>query len=94
MENDKVKWFPRQAPSQTQQVAVDLKNAVQQQCSCGGKIFSQGVKLYIIPSVVSPTGQELLANLPAFACMHCKKEYAIGGANQKGNGGVIKDGRQ
>jgi hypothetical protein len=54
-----------------QQIQVDLKNATQKVCECGCKYFIPVVALYTVSALVSPTGQELTAQLPVLICQKC-----------------------
>jgi hypothetical protein len=54
-----------------QQIHVDLKNAVQKSCECGGQYFQQVFMAYTIPPLMSPTGQELTVQQPALMCIEC-----------------------
>jgi hypothetical protein len=56
-------------------INIDLKHATQHVCDCGCKHFIPGVKLYTVSAIISPTGQELLAQQPALVCMSCHKAY-------------------
>ncbi|HUT43218.1 MAG TPA: hypothetical protein VMW95_02685 [Desulfobacterales bacterium] len=57
-----------------QQVQVDLKNATQRVCDeCGCKYFQPAVMIYTVSALVSPTGQELMAQQPALICLECRK---------------------
>jgi uncharacterized membrane protein len=56
-----------------QQIQVDLKNAIQKVCECGCKYFIPVIALYIVSALVSPTGQELIAQQPVLVCLECKK---------------------
>ena len=68
------KGIPKIRPLQPgEQVQVDLKNAVQKQCECGCKYFQAVLTLYTVSALVSPTGQELLAQQPVLICMECKE---------------------
>jgi len=73
-------------PQQSQQIQVDLKNATPKTCQnkiadhrelgvheriCGCDIFIPAVKLYTVSALVSPTGQELLAQQPVLICRSC-----------------------
>jgi len=75
------------SPSQPQQIQVDLKNAIPKTCQnmisdgpnefgprehpCGSELFTQAIKLYTISALLSPTGQELLAQQPVLICNKC-----------------------
>lgn len=56
-----------------QQIQVDLKNATQRACACGCKLFDAKVTVYTVSALVSPTGQELTAQVPVLICMECKE---------------------
>ena len=56
-----------------QQIKVDLKNATPKICECGCRYFMPVVAVYTVPALVSPTGQELVAQQPALACKDCGK---------------------
>ena len=58
-----------------EQIPVDLKNAVQTLCECGGKYFQPAVMLYTVSAILSPIGKELTAQVPALICMECKKPW-------------------
>lgn len=58
---------------QAQQIQVDLKNATPKVCSCGCDIFTPAVRLYTVSALVSPTGQELLAQQPCLVCYDCRQ---------------------
>ncbi len=55
-----------------QQMQVDLKNATPKICECGCKYFIPVIQVYTISALVSPTGQELIAQQPALICLECK----------------------
>jgi hypothetical protein len=55
-----------------QQIQVDLKNAVPKVCECGCKFFIPVVMCFTVSALVSPTGQELLAQQPVLVCLGCK----------------------
>lgn len=55
-----------------QQVPIDLKNAVKQVCHCGCGHFIPAVSLYKVSALVSPTGQELMAQQPVMVCLRCQ----------------------
>lgn len=54
-----------------QQIQVDLKNAVPKVCECGSKYFIPVVSVYTVSALVSPTGQELMAQQPVLVCKDC-----------------------
>ena len=64
--------MPHPKPVQPIQVEIDLKNATQKQCECGCKFFIPVAQVYIVSALVSPTGQELVAQQPVLICMECK----------------------
>lgn len=55
-----------------QQIQIDLKNATQKVCECGCQYFQTVSMAYIVSALVSPTGQELLAQRPILVCLQCK----------------------
>ena len=56
-----------------EQIQVDLKNATPKVCECGCKYFIPVVMLYTVSALVSPTGQEMMAQQPVLVCLECKK---------------------
>jgi len=63
-----------------EQIQVDLKNAVPRECGCGCKYFISVIQVSTISALVSPTGQELIAQRPVLVCLECKKELDISAA--------------
>ena len=63
-----------QAGPANQQVQIDLRNAKQQKCVCGNMAFIEGFKIFVISALISPTGQELVAKVPAPFCTKCFAE--------------------
>ena len=56
-----------------EQINVDLKNATKIKCPCGCEYFTTAVTLYKVSALVSPTGQELIAQQPVLICNGCKE---------------------
>ena len=56
-----------------QQMKVDLKDAVPVTCECGCKYFTQAVQVHKISALLSPNGQELIAQQPCLICLDCKE---------------------
>lgn len=56
---------------QPQQIQVDLKNATPRLCACGSKYFTPVVQVFTVSALLSPTGQELMAQVPALLCKDC-----------------------
>ena len=54
-----------------EQIQVDLKNATPKVCECGCKYFIPVVMLYTVSALVSPTGQEMMAQQPVLVCQRC-----------------------
>ena len=54
-----------------EQVAIDIKNATKQVCSCGCNFFIPVVFMYKVSALVSPTGQELMVQQPVMVCLRC-----------------------
>jgi len=67
--------FKQMQPGQP--IPIDIKNAVPKVCECGCKFFIPAVQLYTVSSLMSPTGQELTAQMPVLVCKDCGK--AVGG---------------
>ena len=64
-------WVPQ--PAAGMQVQVDLSKATQRACVCGCKYFTPVTTVYTISALVSPTGQELTAQVPVLLCLECKE---------------------
>ena len=80
-EANRVKQFGLQARvnhRQPQQIQVDLSKASQRSCACGCKYFTQAVTVHIISALISPTGQELTAQVPVLLCMECQAVLPLG----------------
>lgn len=58
-------------------IQVDLKNATLQECECGGATFSPAIQIYKVSAIISPTGQELIANQQVLICTKCSKMYNL-----------------
>ena len=54
-----------------EQIQVDLKNATPKVCECGCKYFIPVAMLYTVSALVSPTGQEMMAQSPVLVCQRC-----------------------
>lgn len=65
-------------PAPGMQIKVDLTKAKQLSCACGCKHFTQAVTVHVISALLSPTGQELTAQVPALICMECKAQLELG----------------
>ena len=63
---------------QPQQVRVDLSKATQRACECGCKYFQPVSTVYTVSALVSPTGQELTAQVPVLICLECKEPLLLG----------------
>lgn len=55
-----------------EQIQIDLKNATPKVCKCGSILFMPAVKCFTVSALMSPTGQELMAQQPVLVCMDCK----------------------
>ena len=56
-------------------IQVDLKNATKQQCECGNDTFIPAIQVYKVSALISPTGQELIANQQVVICTKCFSLY-------------------
>lgn len=63
----------RQPLQPGQQIQIDLKNAVPRVCECGSELFTPAVKVFTVSALVSPTGQELMAQQQVLVCLECRK---------------------
>lgn len=80
---DMTKHLPRQGKGEPMMKAVapgtpiqvDLKNAKIQSCSCGGQTFSPAIQIYKVSAIISPTGQELIANQQVLVCTKCNATF-------------------
>lgn len=71
MENPKIKTI-----NPNQQIVIPpevLKNATEKTCSCGCKYFMSAIKAYHISALISPTGQDMIAQQPVLICIECKE---------------------
>ena len=59
-------------PGPRQQINVDLSKSPARACACGCKYFTQAVTVHTISALVSPTGQELTAQVPVLICLECR----------------------
>ena len=59
-------------PLPQQQVKIDLSDADTMKCQkCGNSIFIQGYVIKRISTIVSPTGEEVIAPIQVFNCGNC-----------------------
>ena len=59
-------------PLPKQQVKIDLSDADTMKCQeCGNSIFIQGYVIKKISAIVSPTGEEVIAQIQVFNCGNC-----------------------
>ena len=66
MSTKPMKPLPKQKPQ------IDLEDAETMVCqNCGNKIFIQGYVIKKISAIMSPTGQEAIIPVAAFACDSC-----------------------
>ena len=68
--NPAVRELPPGTPIQ-----VDLKNATKQSCECGCQAFVPAVNVFKVSALISPTGQELIANQQVVICAKCQKTF-------------------
>jgi hypothetical protein len=60
---------------QPMQFEVDIKNTTEITCTCGSKYFTGAVMLRKVSAIVSPTGQEMIAQQPVIICVKCHEPY-------------------
>lgn len=72
-------------PMKPQQVTFNVEGEEPERCVCGCAYFTPAVMVYKVSALVSPTGQELIAQRPVLLCMECRavlgQKKAEGGAN-------------
>lgn len=75
--NRKIMGFPPRAPRPGEpiKVQINLKDSQPRECACGCKYFLPVVMVHIVSPLMSPTGQELVAQLPAFVCLECHAPF-------------------
>lgn len=59
------------------QINVDLSNTKPHACECGCLFFTPVIMIYVVSALLSPTGQELIAQNPVLTCVECKKVLKI-----------------
>jgi len=63
-----------------EQIQVDLRDSTPLSCSeCGCRYFLPMVMVHIISPLMSPTGQELVAQQPVLVCSSCRKGLKVEG---------------
>jgi 5-methylcytosine-specific restriction endonuclease McrA len=68
---------------QGQQFQVDLRNATLQKCSCGSTLFTSAVEVYHVSHLISPTGQDLIAQNTVPICLECHKKLEEPGVRKQ-----------
>lgn len=63
---------------QQRQIQVDLSKAAQRSCACGCQYFQHALTVHTVSALLSPTGQELTAQVPVLICMECKAVLPMG----------------
>lgn len=61
-----------------QQVRIDTSKSPAKACSCGCVHFTPVVSVHIVSALISPTGQELVAQVPVLVCLDCKEPLSMG----------------
>ena len=60
-----------------QQIKVDISKSPPRSCACGCKYFTPAVTVHTISALMSPTGQELMAQVPVLICLECKEPLSL-----------------
>ena len=68
---------PMPKPGQPMQINIDLDKATQRACACGCKYFVPVVAVYTVSALMSPTGQELMAQTPVLICKECGELFKV-----------------
>lgn len=66
---NKHQQFQQKQTNQTFQ--IDLKDATKSICECGSQFYIQAIMVYTVSPILSPNGQELIAQQPALICAKC-----------------------
>jgi hypothetical protein len=65
-------------PGEVATIEIDVKNAEQQRCEkCDCPNFIAAVSLYKVSALLSPTGQELMAQVPVLVCLDCGQPFLM-----------------
>ena len=70
---------PRQLPQQPIQMQVNIEDTAEHICPCGCKYFLPVVLVRKVSALISPTGQEMIAQLPALVCLECHEPMDVKG---------------
>lgn len=70
-------------PGDQIQVKVDLKTSIPKKCKCGSIYFLPVIAVHIVSPLMSPTGQELMAQVPVLICFECKTPLGMGNDDKK-----------
>jgi hypothetical protein len=60
---------------QPQQINVDITGKTPSVCVCGNDTFRPAIQLYVISAIMSPTGQEIIAQNGVLACCKCEAAF-------------------
>ena len=59
-------------PQQQMQMNIDFEQTIPVVCDeCGHDVFTQVLKMRKVSALLSPTGQETMIPIQAFACVKC-----------------------
>jgi hypothetical protein len=80
---DSIKHLPKKRKGQSTMrelppntpIQVNLDTATKQACPCGNTYFTAAIAIYKVSALVSPTGQELIAQQPILLCTECKTPF-------------------
>ena len=64
---------PRGMANQPMQITINPSRDERVTCECGCDLFVSVIEAYRISALVSPVGQEMLAQRPVLACLKCNK---------------------
>lgn len=73
MEQTGFKMKPLQPGQQVPVTPEMMKNAKRKQCVCGCRLFTPAVAVHTVSALLSPTGQELIVQIPVLVCLECKE---------------------
>ncbi len=67
-----LKGLPPRILKPGDQIQIDVKDIPPKKCECGCQYFIPVVEIYVVSALVSPTGQEMIAQKPILVCVKCK----------------------
>ena len=66
---------PPALPNVPQRIQIDVAGREPHVCECGCSTFKPAIQLYVISAIMSPNGQEIIAQNQVLACYKCKAAF-------------------